>query len=348
MPQMGPMVGYAVTVQIQPGNPDTPKDVWRSYYSSLSDLPGPKVVVIQDLDKPDTYGSFWGEVSANIHRSLGCVGTITDGAIRDVDEMTNAGFKGIARRMCVGHAYNRPVAWGCEIEVFGSAVATGDLVHADKHGFLVVPPEDQPKILHAATFMDRNECSTVIDSARNNDGRSKDEILRGFSRSLRRIQRQGGHGVRSRRRMVIVDQGELINLLPPNDNVRPFKYWPGDDFAGPGYGNDIPDVRYADVLLTRAEALNELRGPNQESIDLINRVRNRAGLEKLELSQFSSKEALREHILNELGWEFWWEGKRREDLIRHGKFIEQAQAERPHVIARPETAHDTENEVRLP
>ena len=69
------------------------------------------------------------------------------------------------------------------------------------------------------------------------------------------------------------DQGELINLLPPNDNVRPFKYWPGDDFAGPGYGNDIPDIRYADVLLTRAEALNELRGPNQESIDLINRVR---------------------------------------------------------------------------
>ena len=60
--------------------------------------PGPKIVVIQDLDKPEVLGSFWGEVNASVHRALGCVGTITDGAIRDVDEMTAAGFKAIARR----------------------------------------------------------------------------------------------------------------------------------------------------------------------------------------------------------------------------------------------------------
>ena len=59
---------------------------------------------VQDLDKPRAIGSFWGEVNSNIHRALGCVGTITDGAIRDVDEMTNAGFKALARRLCVGHA----------------------------------------------------------------------------------------------------------------------------------------------------------------------------------------------------------------------------------------------------
>ena len=122
------------------------------------------------------------------------------------------------------------------------------------------------------------------------------------------------------------ESDELIDLRPPNDNVRPFKYWPADDFAGPAYGNDVPVIRYADILLSRAEALNELQGPNQEAIDLINQVRNRAGVGDLELTEVPSKESLRDHILQERGWEFWWEGKRREDLIRHGKFIEQAQA----------------------
>lgn len=126
-------------------------------------------------------------------------------------------------------------------------------------------------------------------------------------------------------REYINNDDELINLLPPNDNVRPFKYWPADDFAGPAYGNDIPAIRYADILLSRAEALNEINGPNQETIDLINQIRSRAGLNNLTLSDFSSTEELRGHILDERGWEFWWEGKRRNDLIRHGVFIQLAQ-----------------------
>ena len=133
--------------------------------------------------------------------------------------------------------------------------------------------------------------------------------------------------------------GDTINLLPPNDHVRPFKYWPADDFEGPGYGNDIPEFRYADILLSRAEALNEINGPNQESIDLINEVRERAGLRYLLLSEFPSKEALRSHILDERGWEFWWEGKRRQDLIRHGEFIKRAQERglpaKPHHVRHP-------------
>ncbi len=120
--------------------------------------------------------------------------------------------------------------------------------------------------------------------------------------------------------------GELIDLLPPADNPRPFKYWPADDFEGPAYGNDVPVIRYADILLSRAEALNEISGPTQEAIDLINLVRNRAGVPELDLADFGSKEALRSQILDERGWEFWWEDKRREDLIRHGEFIKRAQA----------------------
>ena len=180
MPQMGPMAGYAITVVFEPSKKahrDANPNAWAEYRAYVASVPGPKIVVVQDLDKPRTVGAFWGEVNSNIHRALGCVGTITDGAIRDLDEMTNAGFKALARRLCVGHAHSHPVRWGCEVEVFGRTVSPGDLIHADKHGFLVVPPEDQPALLEAARFMDANECQTIIPAARDTSGRSTAEIL---------------------------------------------------------------------------------------------------------------------------------------------------------------------------
>ncbi|HOX37845.1 MAG TPA: RraA family protein [Candidatus Brocadiia bacterium] len=180
MPQMGTMVGYAVTVLIEPSNPEHPKrlpDAWSEYRRYVAGVPGPKIVVIRDLDKPRCHGSFWGEVSANIHRALGCVGTITDGAVRDVDEMCNAGFKAIARRMCVGHAWNHPIRWGCEVEVFGRAVRPGQLIHADKHGFMAIPEGEEEKLLDAAAFMDANECATFISAARAASGMTTGQIL---------------------------------------------------------------------------------------------------------------------------------------------------------------------------
>ncbi len=192
MPGMGPMVGYAVTVVIEPGNAahkSANPDAWGQYRRYIVDTPGPKIVVVQDLDKPDVLGSYWGEVNSNVHRALGCVGTITDGAIRDVDEMCNAGFKAIARRFCVGHAHTYPVRWGCEVEVFGTAVKPGDLIHADKHGFLVIPPEDQAGLLDAARFMDSNECRTIIPVARGAAGKSAEAVLAEMDLALAEFRR---------------------------------------------------------------------------------------------------------------------------------------------------------------
>jgi 4-hydroxy-4-methyl-2-oxoglutarate aldolase len=180
MPQMGAMVGRAITVVIEPSNPEhkrTKLSAWSEYRSYVASVPGPKIVVVQDLDKPNTFGSFWGEVNSNVHRALGCVGTIADGAIRDVDEMAYAGFKALARRMCVGHAYNWPVRWDCEVEVFGRRIQPGQLIHADKHGFIVIPQEDERDLLDAARFMDSNECRTVIDAARTNAGKTTEQLL---------------------------------------------------------------------------------------------------------------------------------------------------------------------------
>lgn len=190
MPQMGPMVGRAVTVVIEPSNKahrEANPNAWTEYRRYVASVPGPKIVVVQDLDKPRVIGAFWGEVNSNAHRALGCVGTITDGAIRDLDEMTNAGFKALARRLCVGHAHSHVVRWNCEVEVFGRSVRPGELIHADKHGFLVIPAEDEDRILQASRFMDSNECETVIPAARGSAGLPLDQVIENLAAAGRQF-----------------------------------------------------------------------------------------------------------------------------------------------------------------
>lgn len=116
-------------------------------------------------------------MNSNIHWALGCVGTVVDGAIRDVDEMKNSGFKALAQRLCVGHAFSHPVRWSCEVEVFGRRVSPGDLIHADKHGFMVIPENEQERLLEASLFMDENECETLIPVARSATGKPTEAIL---------------------------------------------------------------------------------------------------------------------------------------------------------------------------
>jgi regulator of RNase E activity RraA len=179
MPQMGPMVGYAVTVVIEPSNRKHKGklDAWSDFRRYVAGESGPKILVVQDLDKPAVIGSFWGEVTSNTFRALGCVGTITDGGIRDLDEMTAAGFKAIARRLCVGHAHVAPIRWDCKVDVFGTTIMPGQLVHADQHGFLAIPPGEEIGLLDASLFMDDNEVRNVIKAARDTAGKSMVEIL---------------------------------------------------------------------------------------------------------------------------------------------------------------------------
>jgi regulator of RNase E activity RraA len=203
MPQMGPMVGWAVTLVIEPSqiSHKSNRQAWSEYRDYLAQQTGPKIVVVQDLDRPRVIGSFWGEVNANVHRALGCVGTIVDGAVRDIDEMTSAGFKALARRLCVGHAHAMPVRWGCEVEIFGTRVSPGQLIHADKHGFIAIPRGDEPELLRASVRMDIHECETVIAAARGDQTVNSKHVLQNIDTASvefrRRVQemfgRQGEH-----------------------------------------------------------------------------------------------------------------------------------------------------------
>ncbi len=132
----------------------------------------------------------------------------------------------------------------------------------------------------------------------------------------------------TRKDMIVTEyintSGDSIVLLGIDQSLS-LKYEFDPSASGAGNGNDLPLLRYSDILLSRAEALNELNGPTQEVIDLINEVRGRAGASLLTLSGFS-KESLRASIFEEMELEFYFEGKGREDQIRQGVFISNAQA----------------------
>lgn len=188
MPQMGPMIGYAVTLVIEPSNPEhktANPNAFDQYMDYIASVPGPKIVVVQDLDRPHAVGSLWGEVGSNLHKAFGCVGTITDGAIRDHDEMVNAGFKAIARQLCVAHACVFPIRWNCEVKVFGRKVLPGQLIHADKHGFLAIPHGEEARLLEAAEFLDKCECEHLISPLRNVSGLTTPQKLQDFRKNLK-------------------------------------------------------------------------------------------------------------------------------------------------------------------
>lgn len=126
----------------------------------------------------------------------------------------------------------------------------------------------------------------------------------------------------------------VIDLTATPNSTCSMKYFDNNGLKNES-GNDIPLLRYADILLARAEALNELNGgPTTEAFNLINLVRSRAGIGDLNLVNTPDQQAFRDAVLRERGWEFISEGKRREDMIRHGKFVSSA-VQRGVVNAKP-------------
>ncbi len=91
-PDLGVMIGYATTVTIAAELPATRAVSREEYWEHIESVPTPRVAVVKDLDQPQAIGSFWGEVNSSVHRALGCIGTITEGGVRDLAEMHSLGF----------------------------------------------------------------------------------------------------------------------------------------------------------------------------------------------------------------------------------------------------------------
>jgi 4-hydroxy-4-methyl-2-oxoglutarate aldolase len=158
-PELGPLVGYAVTAliraELEPlAGHRASTFAWWDFVLSI---PAPRVVVVHDLDDPRGQGAQWGEVQANIHRALGCVGVLTDGSVRDLAEVRALGFQFAAAHVSVSHAWVHMVDFGLPVKVGGLWVRPGDLIHADQHGVVAIPTGIAEKIPAAVAKIEADE-----------------------------------------------------------------------------------------------------------------------------------------------------------------------------------------------
>jgi regulator of RNase E activity RraA len=158
-PDMGPMVGYAVTalVRAERGPIDGHRASLFGWWDFVQSISAPRVIVVHDLDDPRGQGAQWGEVQANIHRALGCVGTVTDGSVRDLDEVRALGFQFCATHVSVSHANIHMVDFGIPVKVGGVWIKPGDLIHGDQHGVVTIPHEVATRIPDAIARVEADE-----------------------------------------------------------------------------------------------------------------------------------------------------------------------------------------------
>ncbi|MCJ7635313.1 RraA family protein [Candidatus Bathyarchaeota archaeon] len=156
-PDMGIVVGFACTAKIIASKPrgGTCHEISLvDYWKSVLSIPAPRVMVIQDLDHPNVIGSYWGEVQANIHKVLGCVGVVTNGGVRDLDEIRKLNFNVFSPHILISHAYVHLTEINAKVKVGGLDVSPGELIHADKHGVLKIPKEIAERLpAHAANVL---------------------------------------------------------------------------------------------------------------------------------------------------------------------------------------------------
>jgi regulator of RNase E activity RraA len=168
-PALPPIVGFARTVTIRSVQPTArPADEMRTrrveYYRYVANGPQPSIAVIQDLDPNPGYGAFWGEVQSNVHKGLGCLGCVTNGSFRDLD-MLAPGFQILGGKIGPSHAFVHAVDFGGQVNIHGMTVKDGDLIHADRHGAVMIPAGVVPKLLEAIDLVARRE-KVILDAVR--------------------------------------------------------------------------------------------------------------------------------------------------------------------------------------
>jgi 4-hydroxy-4-methyl-2-oxoglutarate aldolase len=163
-PQLPPIVGYAATATVRTSSPPPvghryhDRTDWWNYIASV---PAPRIVVVQDVDVHAGLGAFSGDLHAAILRALGCVGYVTDGSVRDVDDGARTGFQMFASGVSISHAFAHLVEFGAPVNVGGLPVSSGDLLFGDANGLLSIPPSLVTQIPLAVQQMETQEARVI-------------------------------------------------------------------------------------------------------------------------------------------------------------------------------------------
>lgn len=152
-PEAPAMVGYARTAKIAAvAPPSEPPEVIKArrmaYYKYMAEAPAPAVTVIEDLDYPNAIGAYWGEINTTVHKGFGISGALTNGVMRDLGDLPE-GFPVVAGSIGPSHGFVHVREIDTPVEIFGLTVAPGDLIHADRHGAVVIPSAVIPMLAEA-------------------------------------------------------------------------------------------------------------------------------------------------------------------------------------------------------
>jgi len=172
-PDLPPMVGFAKTATMRAQDRVALGEAGYmnkrlDYLDYIAAAPQPSIVVIQDLDEITGFGAFWGEVQTNVHKALGCLGTITNGSIRDIPQVA-PGFQMLAGSIAPSHAFVHVVDFGGNVNIHGMAVKSGELIHADRHGACIVPTDKIGAMKVALVELSDREAK-IIAAARSGGG----------------------------------------------------------------------------------------------------------------------------------------------------------------------------------
>jgi len=165
------MVGYAATARVRTSEP--PMEGHSIYYrldwlEHVLSVPAPRVLVLEDMDGHPGLGSFIGDVHANILHALGCVGLVTNGAVRNLPEARALPLQLFAGSISVSHTFAHIFDFGKPVAVANMEVRPGDLLHGDRHGVQTIPLEIAEKIPAMAREMIEQE-RKILDLCRSAD-----------------------------------------------------------------------------------------------------------------------------------------------------------------------------------
>lgn len=163
-PALPPISGYAVTAKVRCSAPPAFGHSFHDrtdWWDSILQIPMPRIVILEDVDDPPGRGALVGEMHANIIRALGCVGCITNGAVRNLPVAETLGLQLFASSLTVSHAFAHLISLDEPVEIAGLRIQTGDLLHADQHGVVKIPHEIAGEIPAKATEISLRRKSVI-------------------------------------------------------------------------------------------------------------------------------------------------------------------------------------------
>jgi regulator of RNase E activity RraA len=163
LPELGSMVGYAVTATVDSTTPEAKQDaeVWQEWVEEMAVAPKPIVLVFQDVGPQPRKSAHFGEVMGTLSKRLGVVGLVTNGGVRDILEVKRLGLHYFAAGLVPSHGSPRLLEINSPVTLDGVRIEPGDLIHADINGVTTIPLAIAGQVIETAQRVRQDEAELL-------------------------------------------------------------------------------------------------------------------------------------------------------------------------------------------